>query len=75
MRSLGYGIVSAAVFLCRGAAFWGGLCLVVSGFIWVLLLLQEIDYKTMYLPDILTMPLLLAGFLYSVLIGAWVGPG
>ena len=58
MRSLGYGIVSAAVSYAAVLRFWGGLCLVVSGFfIWVLLLLQEIDYKTMYLPDILTMPL------------------
>ena len=43
-------------------------------FIWILLLLTEIDYKTMYLPDILTFPLLLAGFLYAVLVGVWVGP-
>ena len=74
MRSLGYGIVSAAVSYAAVLRFGVAYVWWYLAFIWVLLLLQEIDYKTMYLPDILTMPLLLAGFLYSVLIGAWVGP-
>lgn len=74
MRSLGYGILTAAIsygaFWCFGAeSIWWYLA-----FIWILLLLLEIDYKTMYLPDILTFPLLLTGFLYAVLIGVWVGP-
>ena len=74
MRSLGYGIVSAAVSYAAVLRFGVAYVWWYLAFYWVLLLLQEIDYKTMYLPDILTMPLLLAGFLYSVLIGAWVGP-
>lgn len=74
MRSLGYGILTAAIsygaFWRFGAeSIWWYLA-----FIWILLLLLEIDYKTMYLPDILTFPLLLTGFLYAVLIGVWVGP-
>lgn len=74
MRSLGYGIVTAAVSYAAVLHFgvvniWWYLA-----FIWILLLLVEIDYKTMYLPDILTFPLLLTGFLYAVLIGGWVGP-
>lgn len=44
-------------------------------FIWILLLLTEIDYRMMLLPDILTFPLLLIGFTYAVMVGIWVGVG
>lgn len=43
-------------------------------FIWILLLLSEIDKRMFLLPDILTIPLLVAGFLYSVVAGDWVNP-
>ena len=43
-------------------------------FVWTLLLLTEIDYKIFYLPDILTFPFLLIGFLFAVFVGAWAGP-
>ncbi len=33
-----------------------------AAFFWILLLLAEIDFKTMLLPDILTVPLILLGF-------------
>lgn len=33
-----------------------------AAYIWILLLLAEIDYRTFLLPDILTVPLLLLGF-------------
>lgn len=44
-------------------------------FIWASLLLIEIDYKMQILPDIITVPLLIFGFGYSVFVGVWVGPG
>ena len=44
------------------------------GLIWTLLLLTEIDNRMMLLPDILTVPLLIAGFAYSVFVSQWVIP-
>ena len=38
-----------------------GFCFM-AAYIWILLLLAEIDYRTFLLPDILTVPLLLLGF-------------
>ena len=35
------------------------------GFAWVLLLLTEIDFKMFLLPDILTIPLLISGFVFA----------
>lgn len=43
-------------------------------FLWVLLLLSEIDRRMFLLPDILTIPLLVTGFVYSVVAGVWVNP-
>lgn len=43
-------------------------------FIWSLLLLTEIDYRMYLLPDILTIPLLLVGYVYAVAVGGWVEP-
>lgn len=74
MRSLGYGILTAAISYGAFGRFGAESIWWYLAFIWILLLLLEIDYKTMYLPDILTFPLLLTGFLYAVLIGVWVGP-
>ena len=73
MRSLGYGIITAAISYAAYWQFGAAHLWWYLAFIWILLLLTEIDYKTMYLPDILTFPLLLAGFLYAVLVGVWVG--
>lgn len=39
------------------------------GFIWVLILLSEIDLKMFLLPDILTVPLLISGFMFSAFEG------
>lgn len=44
-------------------------------FVWILLLLFEIDKRMLLLPDILTLPLLLVGFCYAALVGGWVGTG
>ena len=68
MRSLGYGIITAAISYAAYWQFGAAHLWWYLAFIWILLLLTEIDYKTMYLPDILTFPLLLAGFLYAVLV-------
>lgn len=62
MRSVGWGVICAAltfaVHLCFSSAF-----LVVL--VWILLLLYEIDERMFLLPDILTVPLLIAGFVYA----------
>ena len=63
MRSLGYGIITAAISYAAYWQFGTAHLWWYLAFIWILLLLTEIDYKTMYLPDILTFPLLLAGFI------------
>ncbi len=44
-------------------------------FLWGALLLIEIDYRWLMLPDIVTVPLLIFGFGYAVMVGGWVGPG
>lgn len=43
-------------------------------YIWILLLLAEIDYRMFLLPDILTIPLLLAGVLVSAMGWGFVTP-
>lgn len=74
LRSLMFAVATAAV---SYAAVWrfGELHIWwILAFFWVLLLLVEIDYKSMFLPDILTFPLLLAGYACAVLSGFWIGP-
>lgn len=74
MRSLGWGIVTAALsYLIVDKfsdynAFWS------LSFVWILLLLTEIDNRMFLLPDILTIPLLLLGFAFAVTVGVWVDP-
>ncbi len=74
-RSLMYGIgtalLSFAAGVCFAPAAEGGSLL----FIWVLLLLCEIDARMELLPDILTVPLLIFGFCFAVFNGSWVGIG
>lgn len=41
-------------------------------YLWVLLLLAEIDWRMFLLPDILTIPLLIVGFAYSSLGSGWI---
>ena len=74
MRAIGWGIVACAlsyIFLHKFGAENIGWYLF---FLWVLLLLTEIDYRMQLLPDILTIPLLISGFAYSALVGIWVTP-
>lgn len=44
------------------------------GFVWVLSLLAEIDFRTFLLPDILTVPLLICGFVFSASFNPYVAP-
>ncbi len=74
MRSLGYGILVAAISYGAYWQFGSEHLWWILSFIWILMLLFEVDYKTYFLPDILTFPLLLVGFLYAVLVGGIVGP-
>ncbi len=62
MRSVGWGIVTAAI------TFGAHLCLsspLVAVLVWILLLLYEIDERMFLLPDLLTVPLLILGFVYA----------
>ncbi len=70
-RSVMFGLLSALLF---GWASVHGFIAVELFFIWALLLLGEIDYKTQMLPDMITVPLLVVGFLSSVLWGHWIVP-
>lgn len=62
MRSIGWGIICGALtlaaHLCLPSTFFVAL-------VWILLLLYEIDERAFLLPDILTVPLLITGFLYA----------
>ncbi|MBO4284624.1 MAG: prepilin peptidase [Alphaproteobacteria bacterium] len=62
MRSIGWGIVSAglsyAAHICLPSDFYIAL-------IWILLALYEIDKRMFLLPDILTVPLLILGFVFA----------
>lgn len=74
MRSFGWGIVTAALSYLAAEKFGVEHIGWYLYFIWSLLLLTEIDYRMKILPDILTIPLLLVGFAYAVLVSYWVGP-
>lgn len=71
MRSLGWAIVCAALSWLTKAGLeqYGCASIFCTGFLWTLLLLSEIDTRMYILPDILTFPLLLFGFLFSVTCG------
>ena len=62
MRSIGWGVIcgalTLAVHLCLSSMFFVAL-------VWILLLLYEIDERMFLLPDILTVPLLITGFLHA----------
>ena len=71
-RSLMSGIIAAAL---TWSAYWHfgsddfGF---IACFIWLLLLLAEVDYRTFLLPDILTVPLLIIGFAAAAFNSGWV---
>ena len=73
MRSLGWGIVSAAIFLLLSLALPANETPWIAFFVIIMLLLTEIDKRIQYLPDILTSPLLIGGFAYAVFSGNLLG--
>lgn len=72
MRSVGWGILAAALSYLALHKFGNHYIWWHLTFIWILLLLTEIDNRMQLLPDILTIPLLLAGFAYAAFTGSWV---
>ena len=74
-RSLMWGLGCALV-SCAAYYQFGAVHIVWYLFLfWALMLLAEIDLRMMLLPDILTTPILIFGFLYAVIVGEWVGVG
>ena len=75
MRALGWGIFTAAasyLFANIFAPSTSGYAIWHVAFLWILLLLVEIDKRFMLLPDVLTLPLLIMGFMYASLDGPWI---
>ena len=61
-RSISSGLVTAGL---TGIAYWhfgGNGFYLIACFLWILLLAAEVDYRTFFLADILTVPLLILGF-------------
>lgn len=73
-RSLIYGVICAVMFLFTKEQFDVVGLGFIFVFIWLLTLLFEIDYKTMMLPDVITVPLLIVGFVFACFYGTWVAP-
>jgi len=73
MRSLGWGIVSAALFFLISITTPSQEAPWLAFFIIILLVLTEIDKRIQYLPDILTSPLLITGFAYAAFAGLILG--
>ena len=71
-RSFVFGFVTSALFVLASLHFEAFGLKAVLAFLWALILLFEIDYKTFLLPDIITVPLLIGGFWFSVFCGTWV---
>lgn len=74
LRSVMWGLACGGISLAAYWRFGGEQAGWHLFFIWSLLLLTEIDWRMYLLPDILTVPLLLVGFLYAALAGGWVVP-
>lgn len=73
MRSIGWGIFSSAIITLTTFVFQKTDLPWLTFFIIILLILTEIDKRIQYLPDILTSPLLISGFLYASFCGNILG--
>ena len=71
-RSFIFGLTGALLFTAAKLHFEALGLPAICAFLWALLLLFEIDYKTFLLPDVITIPLLIGGFCFSVFTGVWV---
>ncbi len=65
MRSIGWGIITAAVVFLASLSLPQKEMPWISFLIIILLILTEIDKRMQLLPDLLTIPLLIAGFTYA----------
>lgn len=74
LASLAWGILTGVLSLAAVYVFGEAHICWYLFFIWSLLLLTDIDSRMFLLPDILTIPLLLIGFAYAVVVGGWVEP-
>ena len=72
MRSIGWGIFTAAATYLFAIEFDAPHTWWYISFLWILLLLVEFDKRFMLLPDILTLPLLVLGFAYASTNGPWL---
>lgn len=73
MRSLGWGIITSAVIFLTSQVFPAQETPWISFLIIVLFMLMEIDKRMFLLPDILTVPLLIVGFMYATFAGNYLG--
>lgn len=73
MRSVGWGIITAAMSFLTSAVFPAATAPWLVFFIITLCLLMEIDKRMFLLPDLLTVPLLFFGFCYAVFAGTLLG--
>lgn len=73
MRSLGWGIITAATIYLASLVLPENETPWIAFFIIMLYTLMEIDKRMLLLPDILTVPLLIAGFSYAVFAGGMLG--
>lgn len=72
-RSLTYAIVASALSFAVAYKFDSNIWWYI-GLVWLLLLLSEIDFKMLLLPDILTIPLLLSGFVFACFANQYISP-
>lgn len=72
MRSLGWGIFTAAATYLFSVNFDSHYTWWYISFLWMLLFLVEFDKRFMLLPDIITLPLLILGFAYAAQHGPWL---
>lgn len=70
MRSLGWGIIASAIFFLISTTVPPEEVPWLAFFVIMLLFLSEIDRRTELLPDLLTYPLLISGFLYAAFAGS-----
>jgi len=73
MRCVGWGIISAAIVFLISSVFPKNEVIWFIFFTIILLILTEIDKRIQYLPDILTSPLLISGFVYASFAGNLLG--
>lgn len=71
-RSLMSGLLTAAVSYAFYVRFGSGHLAWYLAYVWILLLLAEIDWRMFLLPDILTVPLLILGFFSAAAGWGWI---